>query len=335
MDFPLITTIIPVYNRPFLLPEAVESVLAQTYRPIEIIIVDDGSTDSTPDVINQLCAAHPDCIRVIHQANGGPGLARQAGLDAAAGEFIQFLDSDDLLLPEKFALQLSAFLSFPEAEIAYGASYEEKHLDGAPRCEGPIRGTGHAYTSLFPRLLNERWWSTSTPLYRRRLLLRIGPIQPWINEEDWEYDARCAAEGVSLAYTNAVVSLRRLFSDGDHLSSQGSSNPRKLAHRALAQQSIFRCARRAGVALHAPEMKRFARSAFLLSRQCAEAGLECEADRLHHLAGTASIPGRHLFDLRLYGWLAKLLGWRRATRLSQSLRRLSPRGPRNQVSNVS
>src|SRR5947207_15526114 len=95
----LVTTIIPVHNRPRLLGEAVASVLAQTYRPIEIIIVDDGSTDDTPAVVDAMAARHPSVVRAIHQPNAGPGAAREAGRRMARGEFIQYLDSDDGLLP--------------------------------------------------------------------------------------------------------------------------------------------------------------------------------------------------------------------------------------------
>ena len=318
----LISTIIPVYSRPSLLREAVDSVLAQTYRPIEIIIVDDGSTDSTPEVAEELRSLYPDIIRVLHQVNGGPGRARQAGLDTAQGEYVQFLDSDDLLLPRKFELQVEALHCSPSAEIAYGISYEENNVDGPSHCEGPLRATGSSRKHLFPLLLNERWWTTSSPLYRRRLLDRVRPIQPWINEEDWEYDARCAAAGAQLVHVNAVVSLRRLFKEEDHLSSHGSNDPCKLAHRALAQQSIFNCARAVGVSLESPEMIRFSRSAFLLSRQCAEAGLESEADDLQQLAHSACVDGHVPFDLRFYAVIGRRIGWRNAARFSHRLRSL-------------
>src|SRR5262245_34526643 len=104
----LVSTIIPVYNRPDLLVDAVHSVLAQTYRPIEVIIVDDGSTDSTPQIARDLADRHPQVIRWIRQTNGGPGRARQTGLETARGEYVQYLDSDDLLLPRKFELQVAA-----------------------------------------------------------------------------------------------------------------------------------------------------------------------------------------------------------------------------------
>ncbi|WP_259722028.1 glycosyltransferase family A protein [Synechococcus sp. CS-1328] len=138
----MVTTIIPVFNRHALLREAVVSVLAQTHRPIEIIVVDDGSSDHTPEVAEALRQAHPGCIRVIQQANAGPGRTRQSGLERARGEFIQFLDSDDILLPHKFAFQVAALRASADAGIADGQSYKENHRMDPPRCSGPIRATG-------------------------------------------------------------------------------------------------------------------------------------------------------------------------------------------------
>src|SRR5262245_54711913 len=116
----LVSTIIPVFNRPALLREAAASVLAQTYRPIEIIIVDDGSTDNTFESVESLAAEHPSLLRFLRIPNGGPGAAREAGRLMAEGEFIQYLDSDDLLLPRKFELQVGCLRSHPECDVAYG-----------------------------------------------------------------------------------------------------------------------------------------------------------------------------------------------------------------------
>src|SRR5579871_51520 len=92
----LVSTIIPVYNRPMMLREAVASVLSQTYRPIEVIIVDDGSTDQTPVVAEEVTRANPLEVVFVRKANSGPGPTRETGRLAARGEFIQYLDSDDL-----------------------------------------------------------------------------------------------------------------------------------------------------------------------------------------------------------------------------------------------
>jgi len=99
---------------------ATRGVLAQTHRPIEIILVDDGSTDATPAVLDQLAWEHPGIIRVFHQENQGPGPARERGRKEARGEFIQYLDSDDWLLPHKFTLQVKALKEHPDCGIAYG-----------------------------------------------------------------------------------------------------------------------------------------------------------------------------------------------------------------------
>jgi len=317
----LVSTIIPVHNRAALLREAVASVLAQTHRPIEILIVNDGSVDDTAAVAEELARCSPDPIRVIHQRNAGPGAARQRGLEIAEGRFIQFLDSDDLLLPGKFAAQVGALRREPHCQICYGPSFEENHALPTVQRSGPMRGTGEPRPYLFPKLLVERWWTTSSPLYRRDLLDRIGPWMPWINEEDWEYDARAGATGAPLAWVSEPVSVRRIHLAVGHLSDGGCEDPRKLAHRALAQESLFRCAREVGVSRRAPEMAHFARAAFLLSRQCGLAGADQASRDLFRLARRASSLRRRLApDLLIYGLLASLLGWNRAARLSMGLR---------------
>ena len=181
-----------------------------------------------------------------------------------------------------------------------------------------MRSTGSQIRTLFPRLLVERWWTTSSPLYRRCLLETIGPWRALCNEEDWEYDGRCGARSTFLAWVDEPCSVRRINLGGDHLSYEGSVNPRKLADRA-ERYSLFRCALKASVALDTPEMKTF-RSAFLLSRQCADAGLEDEAQCLHRLAFQACEVGKIPVDLLLYGMIAWLLGWRRTARFSQRFR---------------
>jgi hypothetical protein len=279
--------------------------------------VDDGSTDDTAAVAEDLAHTSPESILVIHQPNAGPGAARQRGLDRARGSFIQFLDSDDLLLPGKFAAQVGAMRHQPDCHISYGPSLEENHSIQPVQRRGPMRGTGQVRTTLFPHLLVERWWTTSCPLYRRDLLDRIGPWRSWINEEDWEYDARAGATGARLAWVPEDVSVRRIRLADSHLSDEGCEDPRKLSHRALAQASLFQCARAAGIANSSPEMRHFSRSAFLLSRQCGLAGIPETSRSLFHLALEASTPEvRASLEYRFYRLLAKLLGWCGAARLS-------------------
>lgn len=307
----LVTTIMPVYNRPAMLGEAVRSVLAQTYRPIEIIVVDDGSTDDTPVVADALAAAHPE-VKVIHQPNRGVGMAREAGRLAARGEFIQHLDSDDVLLPRKFELQVAGLHAHPECGVSYGWT-RLRMADGSIPPE-PARRTGEPIATMFPSMLQERWWHTPTPLYRASLIAAAGPWAGLQNEEDWEYDARIAAQGVRLHYCPEWLCEFR-HHQAPRLSGQGYQ-PRVLRDRARAHALILEHARRAGIGQDAPEMQHFARELFLLSRQCGAAGLPAESRMLFELARSASTHPERL-QFRLYRAAAALVGWSNAGRLAK------------------
>lgn len=103
----MVSIILPAYNAELYLREALESALVQTCRDIEVIVVDDGSTDSTPEIIREFVDRDPR-VRTIRQANGGLSAARNAALDIASGEWLVFLDSDDLLYPDSVAILLEA-----------------------------------------------------------------------------------------------------------------------------------------------------------------------------------------------------------------------------------
>jgi glycosyltransferase involved in cell wall biosynthesis len=316
----LVSTVIPVYNRSDLLVEAVESVLAQIYRPIEILIVDDGSTDATPQVAREFAAKNPQIVRFIRQANGGPGRARQTGLEGSRGEFIQYLDSDDLLLPRKFELQVAALIAAPECGAAYGKTRHYKI--GHRPTDVPFKRTGERIPTILPAALRLRWWSTSTPLHRQAVLDRVGPWTGLRNEEDWEYECRIAALGTRLAYCDAFVSDTR-YHDRDQLSRDGSSDLTKLRDRAEAHRLIYGHAQRSGISDNNPEMQHFARELFLLARQCGCAGLGDDARMLFGLAREASGATRgRRFDFRLYNAVARLLGWTVTGRLACRLDRI-------------
>jgi glycosyltransferase involved in cell wall biosynthesis len=113
----LVSTIIPVYNGERYLAQAIESVLAQTYRPVEIIVVDDGSTDSSADVAKRFADSQ---VQYFYQTNSGPGAARNQGVNLARGDFFAFLDADDVWLADKLTLQMAAFASNPELDMVFG-----------------------------------------------------------------------------------------------------------------------------------------------------------------------------------------------------------------------
>ena len=306
----LVSTILPVHNRPDLLRRAVRSVLRQTYRPLEILVVDDGSTDTTPRVVDELAAAHPEVIRAVHIPNGGPGRAREAGRKLAQGEFIQYLDSDDELLPRKFELQTAALVSDLSAGIAYGQTIFGP--EGVRTEElGPWKRTGKKIATLFPAMLVDRWWDTLTPLYRRAVVDAAGPWLDLRINEDWEYDCRIAAAGVRLAYV--PVPLSRVYDHAGPCLHRGSDRDRgKLRDRAKAMELIFGHARRAGLGGELPEMRHFARAAFLLARQCGVAG-EVQTSRACWQLATEAAEGLR-GDLFFYRVLTLGLGWVNAAR---------------------
>jgi glycosyltransferase involved in cell wall biosynthesis len=311
----LVTTIIPVYNRPAMLAEAVASVLAQTYRPIEIIIVDDGSTDETPRAIAALADAHPE-IRALRIPNGGPGAAREAARRMARGEFIQHLDSDDLIDTRKFELQVAALRAHPEC----GVSYCKARLvapDGTIDTM-PSRRTGERIDTMFPAMLQSRWWETAAPLYRASLIDQAGPWLPLRAEEDWELDCRIAARGVRVCFVDEWLCSHRRHEENI----SGHVDERTLRDRATAHAAILRHARSAGIGDDAPEMRHFARELFLLARQCGSLGLNDEAAVMFRLARDASGPRRDALQFRLYAALVSIAGWPAAGKLSAALDRL-------------
>jgi glycosyltransferase involved in cell wall biosynthesis len=110
---PTVSCVIPAFNCAAYVGEAIDSVLEQSYRPTEIIVVDDGSTDGTADVV----AAYKNHVRYLRQSNAGPAAARNHGLRAACGDFIALLDADDIWHPEKLDRQMSCFRDRPDLDI--------------------------------------------------------------------------------------------------------------------------------------------------------------------------------------------------------------------------
>lgn len=309
----LVSCIIPVYNRPEMVRKAVASVLAQTYRPIEILLVDDGSTDYTSEVLAELQAAHPEEIRVLSQANGGAGLARETGRLAACGAYIQYLDSDDYLLPNKFSDQVAALEAHPECAIAYGTS-SHVHADGRV-LENPSRHTADRIDYLFPLLLVERWWHTHTPLFRRWISDAAGPW-PAFRPEDWDLEARMGALNPRLIHCGSFVSVQV-----DHES--GNRVTRGPSLQALRDQGeflprLYAAALLSGVPFEAAVWERFSDECFVSARQLHQAGEASLGNRLLHLAELTTSGSGGL--IRRYGTLSRAVGPRLGARVAQLLR---------------
>ncbi|MEK6765524.1 MAG: glycosyltransferase family A protein [Planctomycetota bacterium] len=299
----LVNCIIPVYNRSRFLGEAVESVLSQTYRPIEIIIVDDGSTDDTPRQIRQLVGKAPDVIRSIRIKNSGPGGAREAGLRLSRGEYVQYLDSDDLLMHHKFEIQVKALRGNPECGVAYGITRLVDENGRELQC--PYKASGEKRDFLFPGLLVDRWWNTHTPLYRRSVCKAVGFWTNMRMGEDYEYDARVGAMGTRLVFCNEIVSCHR-----DH---KGGRLTRGVLTKAILRDHVrlipklYECAMKAGVQKDCKEMQHFSRWAFLVARQAGAVGLIDGAKNCFEAATSAALTED--ITMKIIGLTARIAGW--------------------------
>jgi glycosyltransferase involved in cell wall biosynthesis len=154
----LVSVVIPTYNRGYILREAIRSVLGQSYGNLEMIVVDDGSTDNTEEVLQGL-AGIGDRIRFIkHETNKGEAAATNTGIKNSKGQFITFLDSDDRIFPEKIQSQVREFIVDPDLDACFTAV---KEFDGRDEKE---------WMPFFP----PKSFCNSSGLYRREIFKKIG-----------------------------------------------------------------------------------------------------------------------------------------------------------------
>lgn len=166
-----VTAIIPTYDRAVVLDRAIRSVLAQTFADFELIVVDDGSRDSTPEVLDR----YDGKLKTVSRENRGVSAARNAGLALAGGELVAFLDSDDEWLPEKLARQVAAYKEHGGDFVCH--TDEIWIRDGKEVAQKSIhRKQGGRF---FDRALERCLISPSSVMIARRLLDRIG----WFDEE--------------------------------------------------------------------------------------------------------------------------------------------------------
>jgi glycosyltransferase involved in cell wall biosynthesis len=163
---PLVSVVIPTYNRAWCLAEAVDSVLAQELRGFELIVVDDGSTDDTP----RLLEGYGEAVRTLRRENHGVSAARNAGIAAARAELIAFLDSDDLWLPGKLRRQVEFFTSHPKALIC---QTEELWVKNGRRVN-PGKRHRKRGGMIFEPSLDLCLVSPSAVMVRRELFERVG-----------------------------------------------------------------------------------------------------------------------------------------------------------------
>lgn len=214
---PLVSVVIPSYNHAKYIAAAVESVLNQTERDLELIVVDDGSKDNSLEILSRFSDPR---IRIFPQENQGAHAAINHGLDQASGMYLAILNSDDLYFPTRLQKLTGILRQHPETGLI-GSYIQVINREGVPL------GVKHGYHDLEPWplehrarsfragedlrlvLLTENYWSTtSNYLFSRSWFEKVGPFQPLRYVHDWDYALRLAAKSRLLLIPEPLLSYR-------------------------------------------------------------------------------------------------------------------------------
>lgn len=208
------SVIVPTYNRAPQLPKTLNSVWQQTYRPIELIVVDDGSEDDTVSVVEEWADARTDAerfdVRILQQENRGPSAARNLGLIASQGEYIQFLDSDDRLHPQKIEVHIAALEADPPCDYVWSSHTTFALSGGHPDFDGydvdDLVETSEYTSALSLFEMTGNLWDG---FYRREACRRTGPMHEALTRmEDMEYNIRLSTLHPPGRYVDAELVAR-------------------------------------------------------------------------------------------------------------------------------
>ncbi len=197
-----ISVILPTYNSASTLPDAIESIRQQDWSDLEIVVIDDGSSDDTQGVLKNM--AGPD-LHAVSQCNRGPGAARNLGIEKATGTWVAFLDADDVWLPGKLAAQMASL----HENSLFGFCYTDsvwKTQDGAER----VHKARRVAENVFADLLLGPQFDLPTVIVRRECFDRVGRFEPQFRTgEDWDMWLRLAANYPS-SYVPMALSVCRV-----------------------------------------------------------------------------------------------------------------------------
>lgn len=207
----LVSVIIPVYNCERYVADAIESVLAQTYKPTEIIVVDDGSTDKSAKIIEQYIPS----VQYAHQSHNGSGAARNLGIELAHGNFFSFLDADDTWMKEKLTYQMEAFKNDPGLDMAFG------HIINFYSPDLPE----HMKNKIFCPSEKMPGLSAGSMLIKKEAFFRAGAFQTnWQLGEFIDWYIRAKECGLTSFMVPEVVLRRRLHADNMGIRDRDSRN---------------------------------------------------------------------------------------------------------------
>lgn len=219
-DEPLVTVVIPAFNSAAYLPEAIESAVRQTHRQTQIIVVDDGSTDSTSDVLS----GWGTVIESIRQDNAGPAAALNRGVALAQGAFISFLSADDVWMPEKLAWQLQTLAEAPQLDMIFG---HMQHFV-SPELDQSRAATLRCPADPMPA------YSAGTLLTRLDKFRSVGAFdERLVAGEFIDWYTRALDAGLTAVMLPTVVSRRRVHRENHSLRTNAPSSYLRVLKAAL------------------------------------------------------------------------------------------------------
>lgn len=227
---PLVSVIIVCHNDWPHLDLAVHSALGQSRQPVEVIVVDNASTDGTPGYLQEKFG---DRIRYVRQENKGAAGGRNTGFQLARGKYIQLLDGDDFLAPNKLEVQVEYLEKHPEVDIAYGDFRTFRSTPDVP-AESLYDCDSEDWPDIKLLLMGRCPGPPIMFLFRRSVIERVGPQAEDMYYEDYEWWVRCAFAGCQFRRTpNAFAFYRR----------RAGQKSEKMTHAALAELEVLRRAR--------------------------------------------------------------------------------------------
>jgi len=275
----LISVVVPTYNYAHLLPRALDSVLSQWHDDIELLVIDDGSQDDTPHVLQRYAKRYPGQLQVYRQANAGVAAARNRGVRAARGAYVLMLDADDELLPDAFRALREALSAEPSAAMVLGAQVSV-YADGSQRLRLPTPITGTTVQRCRRYLLEKRISiSHSRCLFRRDLLLQRPYPETLRSGEDVAVFAYVLVSGPAVTVCQPLVRAYKHTDSLRHCRAHEESVAQGMLHEVFARLPQ-ECQRL---------RQRYAAQRYLsLFRAALLAGDDCSARRFYRQAVTLS-----------------------------------------------
>jgi len=283
---PRVTVVIPTYNRARFIAEAIKSVLEQTFRDFELIVVDDGSTDDTAAVVSRFTDPR---LRYVYQTNQERSAARNHGIRLAQGEYVAFLDSDDVWLPAKLEYQVALLDARPAVGLAYTGAYifedQLTFTEQRPRWRGQV---------LKALLMEDNvvCGSGATPLVRRACFARVGGFDETASiygVEDWDMWVRLATAGYEFDFVSQPLARCRVHGTNTQKDAEKMEQATRVFFaKILAQPAYFASGE--------------------VSRARVQSLLEFMVGRGYYTARQMDIARRHfLRSLRLYPWQGRAM----------------------------